>query len=135
MVGRCTVVRKFLLLAFLLCGCANAASAQEGVVDLCAIDSEQASGPIRVRSTVEADGHHGMYLSSMGCRFKLRVGQLSEDRHVSVDRFLSHVSSGARFNWRKYDADISGRVVHEESSRARFEMLRVHSFQDSVPSR
>lgn len=124
---------RIFFLMILLGGCASAGVADEVASDLCSLKGSPGSGVVRIRAIVETDGHHGMFLSSTGCRFRLRVARLSENRDGSVDDFISYVSRGQHFKWRKYHAEISGHVIVDASSSARFEILKVHQFQEDDP--
>jgi hypothetical protein len=122
---------RTLSLIFLLSGC-SVLVGSEGAgnfVNLCALQKEPRADVVTVRAAIETDGHHGMFLSSEDCRFKLRIGKSSGVPDPSVDQFMLHVSRGQHLGWRKYSGEFSGRVVTENDSKVRFEIMRVHWFE------
>lgn len=122
-------------LFFLLSGCSTTIPAGEGapITDLCEVERKSDSDEVRLLAVVETDGLHGMFLSSEKCRFALRIGKSSGAADKSVERFMSHVSKSSSMAWRRYDGEFSGRIILEDSSRIRFELLHVFWFRDSGP--
>lgn len=123
---------RALSLFLLLSGCSVVAGSKEAgtSVDLCSLEKKPLIDVVTVRATIETDGHHGMFLSSEKCRFKLRIGKSSSVADPSVKRFMSQASKGKPFVWRKYVGEFSGRVVAEDDSKVRFEITRVHWFDE-----
>ena len=124
---------RMLALLFVLSGCSIVTGSEAATAtDLCDIDRDPRPADVRVLAVVETDGHHGMFLSSEKCRFKLRVGKASGIPDESVEQFMLHVSKGGYLTWRKYSGEFLGRIVTEDQSKVRFELLHVYWFRDAA---
>jgi len=122
-------VLKSALLEIFLSGCAVSSLAETGPLDLCELEGMGAISSIRVKAIVETDTQHGMFLVSSDCKFSIQAGKITDTPDPSVVDFLRYVGTPMDLSWRRYEVDVTGAIVIDDSSNSKFEFSRFHSFR------
>ncbi|MDH5824294.1 hypothetical protein QFW77_15055 [Luteimonas sp. RD2P54] len=124
---------RLIVFPLVLLGCSTVSGTEVGAaaVEFCELDRTPRSEEVRVIAVIETDNHHGMFIGSEKCSSKLRIGTTSGTSDISVERFLSRVSEGGHLTWRTYRGEFSGHIVAPDETKVRFELSRVHWFEES----
>ena len=120
---------KSALLAIFLSGCAVSSLAENGPLDLCELEGMGEISLIRIKAIVDTDTQHGMLLVSSDCKFSIPAGKIPDNPDPSVVDFLRYVGTPLDLSWRKYEVDVTGSIVIDDSSSPRFEFSKFHSFR------